>query len=372
MGAPQFRKSRRHQASWFLVTALCAHIWAQNAWAVPTDYAFTQVPSRFQTDNLTAGSRGLGEICYSRDIMPDGTVCDPAFLGELDDSSLMLRIFLGNGYEALSTANQFIYQPLTNAFLQSLFQNQNVTSFEGNAEIVFSTRHFSAAFSPYRVQFLSEVQNPNFPVVAVDAAIEKSFEFSGGASLEGLSPVLEKFSLGAKLTLFQRNFVHGSFSLFQALSQDPRTLLPSQEQKGVFLDPAIGWVNDDLSWHPRLSVSTQNLGFSGPATPAFPNTMDLALGAGVAPTLGVGTLRVGLDFVNLIHGEGMLDRIRLGTSYKFGILETMVGYNSDSVTAGFQFFLQIVRVSVVYELHRDDLDTNTFEDRIATEFAVQL
>lgn len=129
---------------------------------------------------LTAGSRGLAELFLSRDTLPDGTVCNPAFLPALQENSLLARIFVGNDYTALSNADRFIFKPLSKGFLQELFQRQNVTSVEAHVRLVFSTRYFSGAFSPYRVQYVSEVHNPNFPVVSVHASIERSFVFSGG------------------------------------------------------------------------------------------------------------------------------------------------------------------------------------------------
>src|SRR5262249_9685388 len=81
------------------------------ALAVPTAFAFGDVPSRFQSLELTAGSRALGELCWSRLEMPDGTICNPAFLPEKQESTLIGRVFLGNGYTAVSTADQFVFQP---------------------------------------------------------------------------------------------------------------------------------------------------------------------------------------------------------------------------------------------------------------------
>src|SRR4051812_2724214 len=76
---------------------------------VPTSSAFLQIPSRFMSNDLSLSSRGLGEICYSRDLMPDGTACNPAFSDSVTQGFLMGRIYLGNGYSALSTANSLVF-----------------------------------------------------------------------------------------------------------------------------------------------------------------------------------------------------------------------------------------------------------------------
>src|SRR5689334_4355477 len=110
----------------YAVSLLCTAIYLNfptTAFALESGSAFESVPRRFRTSELTLGARGLGEICLSRDFMPDGTVCNPAFLGEAPGSHLLARIFIGNGYAALNTANTFINKTLTREDMQALFQN---------------------------------------------------------------------------------------------------------------------------------------------------------------------------------------------------------------------------------------------------------
>ncbi len=330
------------------------------------------MPSRFETEELTIGSRALGEICYSRLRMPNGTVCNPAFLAQPTESSLLGFVFFGNGYAALSTANQFIFQPITSQFLQTLFQQQNVTSLDANAALVFTTRYFSAEFLPYRVQFVSEVQNPNFPVIDIHAAIEKSLVFSGGIPGEVISPNLREWSAGLRVSLIQRDYVNGSFSLFDAISTDPRVLLPAVSQQAVLFAPTVAWVPAAAPWHLHASVGAENLGRDFPQDPAFPDTADLVAGIGVEPPVPLGTLSIGLDLVQLINGPDFLSRFRLGASYKLGILEMMAGANENAVTAGLQFSFQVIQVGIVYEFMRSDFSADTPDTRISTELGIRL
>ena len=341
------------------------------ALAVPTDYAFTHVPSRFQTRELTASSRALGETCLSRGTMPDGTICNPAFLSELSESPLLGRLYLGNGYAALSTANNFIYQPLSKEFLQELFTRQNVTSLEAHAGLSFSSRYFSAEFSPYRVQYTHEVHNPNNAVIAIHAAVEKSFALSAGLPLSALDGALDGFSFGAKLRVLSRDFVHGRFSMFEvAASEEARSLLPMKSQTAVFVDPSVAWTSEG-PWKKRVSFGFSNLGRVWPRDPLYPEPADLGFGLGLEPPVGFGSLKLGIDFAELLHGESAMGRFRSGLSYRFGIVEAMAGYNQSATTVGLQFGFQLIRVGIVYEFLRADLEGG-LSNRIATEMSAAL
>jgi hypothetical protein len=341
-----------------------------SAFAAPTDNAFTEVPSRFETKELTTGSRGLGEICVSRDVMPDGTACNPAFLPEIKESSIMARVYFGNGYSSLTTANKFVFEPISKEFLQELFQRKNVTSLEANAGIFFSAPNLSASFSPYRLQYVSEVHNPNLPVVAVHAALERNLSFASGIGLGFLSKHLKHLTLGTRVRILERKYVHGTFSLYDTVSQNPKDLLPVKEQRAVFLDPSIGWTMPKLPWKLRTSLSAKNIGRAWPEDPLYPEYPDLDYGVGLEPPVGLGKLRLGVDYVNLIHGQDFISRIRAGGSYQLGVMEPMIGLNKDSVTGGVQFGFQFVRAGIVYEFHRKDLSEGLPENRIATELAI--
>lgn len=342
-----------------------------SALAVPTDFAFESIPSRFQSRELTAGSRALGELCLSLGSMPDGTVCNPAFLPEAPGSGVLGRLFLGNGYAAVATANSFVYEPISSEFLQSMFQKQNVTSLEAHIGLVFTTPYFSASFSPYRVQYASEVHNPNLPVLAISAAVERSFALSTGMPLSSLGVDAAGFSLGARIRLLERDYVHGSFSLFKAIGENPRDFLPTQEQKAAYLDTFVGWKQENHAWQPRASLALLNAGRAWPDEALYPDTMDFALGFGVSPPLPFGKLRIGIDIVDLLHGSDFFGRTRFGAAYGFGMLEAMTGLTSKATTLGILFGFQFFKAGVVYEFHRFDFIGES-NKRIATEMAISL
>jgi hypothetical protein len=356
-----------------LIAVLTAAIAStQPAYADLSSSAFLAMPSRFGTEDLSLSSRGLGETCYSRDIMPDGSVCNPAFSDSVHEGFLMGRLYLGNGYTALSSANSLLFQPVSSDFLKGLFQN-NTTTLEGEASLVFATKYFSASFTPYRVQYFSEVQNPNYPVIAVQAAVERELEFQGGTALGGISPVLKDFSVGAKLRLINRTFVSGEFSLAQVGADDPQSLLPVQKQLAAYLDPTIGWRPTVGRWKLWTSLGLVNLGTSNNPTPLYQAPVDIAGGVGVEPPLKYGRLRLGLDMVNLINNGGdAASMFKLGGSYKLGIMEAMGGWNENAITGGFLFGFQVVQVGVVYEFLRSELDGGFSENRISTEASIKL
>jgi hypothetical protein len=351
-----------------------------SAYAIDPTSAFTSLPSRFTTNQLTAGSRALGETCYSRGVMPDGTVCDPAYLDELGEGFLMARAYVGNGYSALSTANQLIFQPVTQQFLQSLFTTQNVTTFEANLEVLFTAKYFSASFSPFRVQYFSEVHNPDLPVIAVQAAVERRLAFAGEYPGSSVSPALKDFSIGTDLRLIQRNYVHAEFTLAAVIatsdSSSLQALAPSQTQYALLFDPAIAWRPANLPWKIHASLGVVNLGKDFPTDPIYPDTTDLAFGLGVEPPLGPGSLRLGVDLVNLLHPDTSDDGgdsfFRFGASYKYGLLEAMVGLTENTTTFGMHFNFAWIQTAIVYEFNRTEIEGVTSSNEISTELDIRL
>jgi hypothetical protein len=336
--------------------------------------AFLRMPSRFMTANLSLSSRGLGELCYGRDIMPDGSVCNPAFSDEVEQGFLMGQIYVGNGYAAMNTANQLVFQQISQDFLRDLFRRNNVVSLEAEASLTFATRYFSASFTPYRVQYFSEIHNPNLPVIGIQAAVERALEFQGGTPLGGLSPRLQDFSVGAKLRILDRHYVTGRFSLAEALAQEnPRTVLPLKDQFAAYVDPSIGWRHGYGKWKLWTSVGMVNIGNVTHPDPLYESPVDFAAGAGAEVPLSYGQLRLGLDLVNIIHhGDSLASMPRLGGSYKLGIIEGMAGWNEDAVTGGLLFGFQIIQAGIIYELMRSELEGGISENRISTELSVKL
>lgn len=305
--------------------------------------------------------------------MPDGSVCNPAFLPYLTDNLFMGRVFIGNGYTALSSADKFIFKPISREFLQDLFSNQNVTSVEAHAGLLFATQNFNAGFSPYRVQYVSEVHNPNFPVIAIHAAIEQSFYLGTGFELGDLSPKLKEWSVGLKARFLKRNYVHGSFSMFQAVTDEPRNLLPAKEQTALLIDPAIAW-SRKTKGGPRYSAtaSVSNLGQHWPVDPLYPDPVSLNLGTGAEIPLPLGRARAGLDITGINSSGNVWDTLHFGGAYLLGITQIMAGANSHSLTAGAAFGFQLLQASVIYEFIRDDFSETAVSSRISTEFTVRL
>jgi hypothetical protein len=303
--------------------------------------------------------------------MPDGTVCNPAYLPEYRESLILARAFVGNGYAALSSADQLVNKPITREYLQTLFAKKNSTAVEANIGLSFTTKYFQAAFSPYRMQYASEIHNPNNPVVSVHAAIERAFVFSTGSSLIGMEPKLRDFAVGMKVRYVERKFVHGSFSFIDVGTREPRDYLPSQKQTAILANPVLAWVPGGNPWHLRTSIGAKNLGFSSAEYNEYPNAPDLEAGVGIEPPLGFGRFRLGLDFADLLGAPSFEDRLRFGVSYQFGVLELMAGANSASLTTGISFLLSFLQAGVSYEVARDDLENGKEETRIATEISVR-
>jgi hypothetical protein len=215
------------------------------------------------------------------------------------------------------------------------------------------------------------VHNPNNPVVAVHAALERAFIFSGGGSLAPVSPGLSDFSAGAKLRILERKFVHGTFTLLDVATRPSSDYLPSRKQNAILVDPAIGWTPRQAPWKLRATVGMTSVGYSSGDYDEYPDNPDFVAGVGVEPPMRWGRLRLGLDFVDLMEAPALEDRVRFGVSYRFGLMEAMAGLNSAAATVGFSFLLSFVQAGVAYEIAREDLENGKQVTRIATEISVR-
>ena len=336
------------------------------AHAAGTYSAFSRVPERFRQDELTLSSRGLGDTCYSRGVMPDGTVCNASRLGEVKDATLIVRGYIGNGYAALSSADSLLNKPITRDYLRTLFSQNSTTSVEGDLGLVFAAKHFQAEFSPYRVQYASEVHNPNFPILSLHAALERRFALSGGLD------VLPGLTAGARLRIVDRKFLHSEFSALDPVAESPETYLPVNHQTGIFVDPSLNLRPIGAPWKLSASVALENLGKVNQAYDEYPTDPDLQFGFGVEPPVPFGKLKLGVDFRDVLYTQSFQDTVRLGASYAFGLVEVMAGGNRSIVTGGFMLNLSFIQAGVVYEFYRDDYENGSAQSRIATEASIRL
>ncbi|MBI4924837.1 MAG: hypothetical protein HY843_02845 [Bdellovibrio sp.] len=343
-----------------------------NVYAEDISFTFDYMPSRFETRELTAGSRALGELCTSWAVMPDGTVCNSAFLNQNTKSFFLGRFYIGNGYSALSTANAVLLKPITKDTLKKVFENNSVITMESQIDLVFVTPYFSIEFAPYRIQYFSEIHNPNFPIIALHASLEKRVKLSGNLKLSRFTPALSQFTLGLELRLLDRKYIHNSFSFFKAIASPDAGLLPVNNQRAVFLDPSIGWASRKWPWKTRASIAARNIGKVWYSNSLYPEYTDIDIGVGVEPPVEIGQLGVGIEFVNLIYAQDFISRMRFGGSYKLGMMEIMSGVNANSLVTGLEFGVNIFQAGIVYEFIRNDLRGLGPENKISTEFSFKL
>lgn len=337
---------------------------------------FFELPSQFRSQELSLSSRSMGELCESISIFSDGTVCNPAYLTDVEESHVLVRVFIGNGYRALSTANQILNEKPTQEFLKNLFQNENVTTLEGQASLAFTTKYFSASYVPYRVQFFSEVHDPAYPIMAIHAAREQSLNLDAGIPLDWAHSNLSDFSLGAHTQWIDRTFVHSTFTLFDVLTNgNPAALASSQSQKVIKLEPSLAWQKKDVSSNIRalrMGTTLRNLRWVNRDVALYSEKTDIDFGVGIEPNLSLGRLQFGLDSVSLMNAPTIESRFRFGGSYTLGMTSVMTGVTSSAVVGGIQFHFGFAQVGVAYEFYRKELHDGNLERQISTEFGVQL
>lgn len=354
-------------AAWAAVSAA-----ASLASELPLGSAFTSVPDRFAAEELTLSSRGLGLICLARKELPDGSVCNPTALDSVTHPRLVARAFLGNGFTNLDRANRLINQPITRDVLQGLFTEESTTGIEANLGLSYAMPHLGATFTPYRIQFVSEIHNPGLPVVKLAAAMEREVSVMTGVGLGRLTQTLEGFKVGAKARFLHRRVLSSEFGLIELSTQDPGTLVPVLEGAAVFFEPVVSWEGRLGRVHLLASAQIKNLGGAWGASGVFTAPTDGEFGFGLGVPLPLGELRIGAEAVRIFTALSLAERFRLGASYKLGVLEVLGGANAAAVTGGLHLALGWVQAGIVYEAYRAAWERTDLVSRLSTEISFRV
>lgn len=313
-------------------------------------------------------TQSLGTACNVIAGSKASLPCNPAnaYIESFEDGPsyvLSGRLFVGGEYERFKTVNQLLNGPYDEEFVQSLFAENQIIDTQLAGSLGLRTRYFSAAFTPYHLSYVSVVRNQAYPVVALRAAQERSLR----AQVAG--PVTPWLQAGLQTRLVERKFVQNEFSMFDAIADGQKVLVP-KEQRLVYLEPGVSFFGAG-TWAPKASVLLTNMGFADRQHEETKQAPVIDTGVGVAPPLGFGVLEVGLNYRASDMRPNIWDRFGFGAGYRLGLIETTLGWGNEQVNLGLMSSFWSAHVAVLFSSKRyrtDDL-RDEYRSSVMTEFS---
>jgi len=333
--------------------------------------SLTDVPERFRSNDLSASSHAIGEVCYGRLILPSGATCNPAALSEVEEPTFFASGAVQNGNDAYAMANDFIFQKIDSDAISKLFTSKRTQSYRGQVGLMATVRNFQASFEPYRVQFASQFDNPNYPAVALHASSERNLSFSGGTSLSLLHRHLQFISVGVKASWIERQFIHQKFTLTEAVLTPLDSLIPIESQKGVLVDASV-MVIPPFFKPIALSFAVTHIGQLKPYSIYYYQPTDLALGLSFSNELTLGKVNFSVDIRDFLYANQIASVLYAGASYQIGIVEIMGGWNKNAATLGAQIGFRSVFIALAYDTYQSDLMETTANDRLSMEIRISI
>jgi len=199
-----------------------------SAMAFASSKIISQIPNTFSQQAGHLSIKGMGYACLGILDVSDGLPCQPAFIARSEKPSFAAQVFVGNGYQALKTADEVLNKPVSREFLRSMFDENQIIEMEGSGDLIFKSKFLGARFTPYRINYLSVVRNKAYPTVSLHVMQEKSFVLQGGYE------IYKGLYAGAQGRLVERKFVHEEFTIYDVLAEGGDHVLKPKEQKGLF------------------------------------------------------------------------------------------------------------------------------------------
>lgn len=215
---------------------------------------------------------------------------------------------------------------------------------EASGEFSFRTRYFGAGFTPYRLTYFSLVRNAAYPQIAVHAMQERTMRIMGGGQVE------DNLHAGLQLRYVTREFVQEEFSLYEAITKSD-SILRKRKQNVFYVEPGFAYILDP-KWKTRTSVLLSNVGFADEKYEEINLDPVWDLGVGFSPPVAFGQWDLGLNYQITRAKTDPLDQVRIGTSYSYGLLSGILGFDRNNWSIGVLTSFWSARAGIVYVFNR--------------------
>lgn len=333
-----------------LLFALSLSAWGQE------ELYFSRNARTFETVHSSLVMKGMAHSCLATTDIPDGILCNPAFVPLLKKPGVGLELMMSNGYESLEKVRSLLNKEITQEVVDRVFTEGSTIQIEGNADIYLKTKYVNALFSPGTIKAFSVVRNEADPDVEIFAVQE------AGTTLQTGYEVYRNLFLGLQARFVDRKFIRRRFKLTELATPQGKTLLKPLKQRAYYFEPSASYVLDH-PWKPRVSVMIVNLGSVSEEYEELLLPIETQGAIGISPPLVWGNLDITVDYRSLSYEETVAERFHLGMKYNYGVMHVFGGFDAHGASAGVQYGLEDVQAGIMYSTTR----FSTMDDEFYTQ-----
>jgi hypothetical protein len=305
------------------------------------DLAFSRNARTFETQHSSLMVKGLAHACLSITLNPDGLPCNPALAPLNKKPSLGAEALLSNGFSTLKNVRALVNGNINDELIGTLFAEGQIMQIESNIDINFVSKYLNAQYSPLSIKGFSVVRNEANPDVDLYAIEEEGFTFQSGYE------IFDDFFAGLQIRATRRKFIRQRFKLIALGTQEGKDLLIPKLQNAVYFEPGLTWFFKS-EWRPRISLFITNFGNLSKKYEELKTPVEAQVGFGIAPPLPWGELELSLEYRSLNYEEKDLQKLHLGSVYKFGSMFLTGGLDTNGISGGVFYYLDKINAGVIY------------------------
>ncbi|MBF0315892.1 MAG: hypothetical protein HQK52_20900 [Oligoflexia bacterium] len=289
--------------------------------------------------------------------------CNPALFSYSKDQKVYLSLVGKADGDSIDNGRDLIFDPITEETIRKLLQERNFNSFTFNSELVFKTKYFEIAYSPYYLLADLYIFNPAFPEISIHLVNQETLRLTSGH--EFLNNKELTLSIGSSLFYYEHTYSNTIFSLFELSYRKPEELIPFKTLYGVSGDLGF-FVDLKRKYLPRLALQMKNIHANRPkvtntssTSPLYQETLFLfepyttmGIGKGWMTKFGAFDVDFELPFTRYLQ-TARLKHSMLGARYNLNLFSIFLGVGYYYHNLGLRFDSQNFNVGITYTKESD-------------------
>lgn len=287
------------------------------------------LPATLQDGSSHFLSRSLGDVCFSIDSLHRGLPCNPASIAKERTAHWDLDMVVGSNTAFLQEADS-VLQGAASPWEQSEFLSYRETV-EGEFSVAasFQTSTWGVAVEPYRLVAVSRIEEPEGSWVDFVIAQQQSAQVQWG------SYVGNNFYTGIQFRYTRLRSLGEEFNFDSANLVSTPEVWEVKNQEIFFIEPGFLYAWEETPWQPQISLSLSDWGVRSSKNEHVQIHPKVLLGSSLKPLLPWGTLEVGAQLSLRGEGSDLVEALRGGASFQYGILQMVASLSQTNHAWGF-------------------------------------
>ncbi len=314
--------------------------------------------------------------------------CNPALFPFMDLATLQFQSIGKAEGDSVDAGRKLIFDPISKEFLESLFSENSLISFNFDSNINFYTNYFLVTYSPYYLIGDVYILNPAFPEISMFLNKQSSLKMTSGYDLSEYTPFEgDIFSVGMSLFRRSREVFAGSI-LLTDFAQDDDGIVEFEDKSELGTDIGFFYESSSSFLSPKISLQAKNLfTLSKVNNSRLDSSSDLEtflifepysqLGLGSSYLSSFGEIYVGMEFpFDGVFESIYIDYISGSINYSLNSFMGTIGISKYFKTLGLYFTSDLGSVGIIYsnenELAGKNIDHLETQNSIYIQLDIKL